>query len=454
MSFEAITYNVMLASPGDVSAERRIAREVLAEWNAVHSALRRVVLLPLGWETHASPTMGMEPQDVINRQVLRNADLLIGIFWTRIGTATSTYASGTVEEIEEHIKASKPAMLYFSDAPVPPHALDLVQYRELQEFRGRVQRRGLFDTFASQDEFRAKFSRQLQLKLNNDEYFSGKELPAATLATDLVLRLQQTIDKYLITTTPRAESADQGATRDAEGTAATSSRLSEGLTTIAHQIQAPLLGVSTTLSAISADASAEMNADLVRHARALVDETIDVNFGTFAALALADGRSLSLMDTDLDLRAELKQIVERLQLTYPRPDVRVVMHCAPDLPPAVGDVRIFASVVSNVLHNAMRYADDSTDIVVECAQNDSRTAPMIKVKSIGTPILPSEREAIFERYRRGSSVEGGRLYRGVGLGLWVARQLMHAMGGAITLELAPDFPRLSAFAIYLPKRRR
>src|SRR5947209_20191450 len=123
MSFEAITYNVMLASPGDVSAERRIAREVLAEWNAVHSATKHLVLLPVGWETHASPTMGMEPQAIINQQILRNADLLIGIFWTRIGTATTAYASGTVEEIEEHMKAGKPTMLYFSDAPVPPHAL-------------------------------------------------------------------------------------------------------------------------------------------------------------------------------------------------------------------------------------------------------------------------------------------------------------------------------------------
>ena len=103
MSFESVTYNVMLASPGDVQAERRIAREVLAEWNAVHAATKRLVLLPLGWETHSSPTMGMEPQAVINQQVLRNADLLIGIFWTRIGTATTAYASGTVEEIEEHL---------------------------------------------------------------------------------------------------------------------------------------------------------------------------------------------------------------------------------------------------------------------------------------------------------------------------------------------------------------
>ena len=59
MSFEAVVYNVMIASPGDVATERQIARDVIAEWNAVHSSTRRLVLRPVGWETHATPTMGM-----------------------------------------------------------------------------------------------------------------------------------------------------------------------------------------------------------------------------------------------------------------------------------------------------------------------------------------------------------------------------------------------------------
>ena len=345
-------------------------------------------------------------------------------------------------------------MLYFSEAPVSPQAIDPAQYRELQEFRGRVQRRGLFETFASQDEFRVKFSRQLQLKINHEAYFNGKELPAAILATDLMLQLQQTIDKYLVTTQPQAETVDQRADRNADSAASAPSRRSEELTTITHQIQAPLLGVSTALSAISGDASAGVNADLVRHARALVDETIDVNFGTFAAFALGDGRSLSLMDTDIDLRAELAQIVERVQLTYPRQDVRIVTRCEPDAATAVCDVRVFASVVSNLLHNAIRYADDSTNIAVECGFDVDRAETIVKVKSVGVPISPSEREAIFERYRRGEGVRGGRVYSGVGLGLWVARQLMHAVGGDISVELSPDFPRLSVFVIWLPKRRR
>ncbi|MFH4621427.1 hypothetical protein [Vibrio furnissii] len=58
MSFEAKVFNVMIASPGDVSSERAIIRDVIYEWNAVHSETRNIVLLPVGWETHSSPEMG------------------------------------------------------------------------------------------------------------------------------------------------------------------------------------------------------------------------------------------------------------------------------------------------------------------------------------------------------------------------------------------------------------
>jgi hypothetical protein len=55
MSYKAEVYKVMIASPGDVNEERKIIREVLSEWNAVNSEMRKIVLLPVGWETHSAP---------------------------------------------------------------------------------------------------------------------------------------------------------------------------------------------------------------------------------------------------------------------------------------------------------------------------------------------------------------------------------------------------------------
>lgn len=172
MSYPATVYKVMIASPSDVASERKIIREILSEWNAVHSENRGIVLLPVGWETHASPEMGSPPQSLINEQMATSCDLLIGVFWTRVGTPTEKYDSGSVEEIEEHINAGKIAMLYFSAAPVELDSVDQEQYSKLKEFKASCKTRGLFEAYADINDFREKFYRHIQLKLNQHEYFN------------------------------------------------------------------------------------------------------------------------------------------------------------------------------------------------------------------------------------------------------------------------------------------
>ena len=162
----------MIASPSDVTAERNIIRDVLSEWNAINAEKNNIFLLPVSWESHSAPEMGDRPQAIINKQILKESDLLVGVFWTRIGTDTGEYISGTVEEIEEHIKYGKPTMLYFSSVPVIPDSVDQDQYSKLKEFRDSCRERGLFETYTALDEFRNKFYRQLQLILNKHEYFN------------------------------------------------------------------------------------------------------------------------------------------------------------------------------------------------------------------------------------------------------------------------------------------
>lgn len=171
MSYTATTFNVMIASPGDVASERAIVRDVVYEWNAVHSSSRKLVLLPIGWETHASPEMGAPAQAIINKQVLVKCDLLVGVFWTRIGTPTEHHLSGTVEEIEEHIAAGKPAMLYFSSQPVALDTVDIDQIQQLKKFKESCQNRGLYESYDSHGDFKEKFYRHLQLKVNDHPFF-------------------------------------------------------------------------------------------------------------------------------------------------------------------------------------------------------------------------------------------------------------------------------------------
>jgi hypothetical protein len=184
MPFTATVHRVMIASPGDVQPERDIVRDVVNEWNSVHGARQKTMLLPVGWETDVAPEMGDEPQDIINKRILDDADLLVGIFWTRLGTPTAGYASGAVEELEEHLADGKPAMLYFSTAPASLDSVDPDQYRALKAFKESCRSRGVYEIYNDAGDFRRKFSRQLQIVMNTDGFVSGS--PAATAPTTSV----------------------------------------------------------------------------------------------------------------------------------------------------------------------------------------------------------------------------------------------------------------------------
>ena len=172
MSYNAKVYKVMIASPSDVVGERSIIRESLNQWNIINSDTRKIVLLPVGWETHSTPEMGSKPQSIINKQILNDCDLLIGVFWTRIGTETDQYKSGTIEEIEEHILSQKPVMLYFSSAPVLLDSVDNEQYAKLKEFKESCKNRGLYEEYNDLSDFKEKIFRQIHIKLNKDHYFN------------------------------------------------------------------------------------------------------------------------------------------------------------------------------------------------------------------------------------------------------------------------------------------
>lgn len=161
VSYRSNVIKVMIASPNDVETERRIARDVILEWNYVNSEDKALVLMPVSWETHSSPSIEDRPQEIVNKQILKNSDLLIAIFWTRIGTPTGEFASGTVEEIMEHIEAGKPAMVYFSSAPVVPDSIDDEQYSELKKFLADLRGKGLVESFESVSDFKDKLTRQL-----------------------------------------------------------------------------------------------------------------------------------------------------------------------------------------------------------------------------------------------------------------------------------------------------
>jgi len=176
MSKNRITYEVLIASPSDLSEERKAARETITDWNSLHSRDMKVNLQPLMFEHDATPEFG-DPQLIINKQLLENADIVVVFFWTNLGTATERAESGTVEEINEAVKAGKDVMVYFSDRPKPPSQIDPKQIARLNEYKAKISNKALHGKFNSIENLKAvlkdDLTRRVRMMLSKQEVASA-----------------------------------------------------------------------------------------------------------------------------------------------------------------------------------------------------------------------------------------------------------------------------------------
>lgn len=154
-------YRVMIGSPSDLAEERQAATDAVNEWNAQHADAEGAVLLPVKWETHAVPTTGTRPQSAINKQLVDRCDILVGMFWTKLGTSTGAAASGTVEEIDRFVAAGKPAMLYFSRRKISGDKIDPKQAAKLKKFKAATYKDALVGSFQSVTDLKRVLLRDL-----------------------------------------------------------------------------------------------------------------------------------------------------------------------------------------------------------------------------------------------------------------------------------------------------
>ena len=156
MPQKVVKYRVFVASPSDVQKERQEAKLAINHWNDLYSQEKGVMLKSILWETQVSPQMGEEPQAIIDRDALTDCDVLIGIFWTRLGTPTSTAQSGTVEEIEKVKSEGKEVLLFFKSTDEKPPDFDPIQYKLLMAKKREYQRAGIICDYKSLNEFKDK----------------------------------------------------------------------------------------------------------------------------------------------------------------------------------------------------------------------------------------------------------------------------------------------------------
>ncbi len=99
--------SIFLSSPGDVSQERALVTTAIDEWNGRMSRDRGIFFDLIKFETSVSAGFGDDGQGVINEQVADDYDVLIAIFWKRLGSETARASSGSVEEFQRALSRYK-----------------------------------------------------------------------------------------------------------------------------------------------------------------------------------------------------------------------------------------------------------------------------------------------------------------------------------------------------------
>lgn len=116
--------------------------------------------------------------------------------------------------------------------------------------------------------------------------------------------------------------------------------------------------------------------------------------------------------------------------------------------PVVGlwDRGLLDQIFSNLLSNAMKYGHGKP---ISVTLKTTKASAFLGVRDEGIGIAAEDQGRIFEKFERAATIETGA---SLGLGLWIAREMVLALGGAIRVQSAIGAG--STFVVELPRRAR
>lgn len=173
---------VVLVSPSDVKEERDYAERVIEEINEVLAPTLELSLKIFRWESDTTPAFHARgPQGVIDFMAdITNCDIVLAIFWKRLGTPLDSGLTGTEHEFwkaykswQEHRRPQ--IMTYFNRAPLQYLSIEEAdQIKALLEFRTRFPKEGFWTEY----EGPAQFPHILRANLGKMLRFLKEEHPS------------------------------------------------------------------------------------------------------------------------------------------------------------------------------------------------------------------------------------------------------------------------------------
>lgn len=164
---------IFVASPADVTDERLKMEEIVSEVNVMVGVQYSMRFELVKWEMNTAPSVGADAQQIINKQINDDYDIFVGIMWTRFGSSTGRFDSGTEEEFyraKQRYDRGEDVdiMFYFKDEAISPSSIDLRQLDKVQTFQKEISENGIYYwQFKNLDEFAKAFRLHLSKKMND-----------------------------------------------------------------------------------------------------------------------------------------------------------------------------------------------------------------------------------------------------------------------------------------------
>ena len=205
---------------------------------------------------------------------------------------------------------------------------------------------------------------------------------------------------------------------------------------LAHELRTALTPMSGYLKILTSDKLGPLSAQQQRILESIQGATgrltrVVENLSDFATLQASDA-ALFPADVDPDVLAD--EVVADL-----RPAIREArLHVAVQKAgggPISADPRKLRQALANVVGNAVKFSPHGGEVLVE-VQRDAR-AVRFAVSDQGPGIPPQEQKRVFEPFSHAAGKDDRAKHPGSGLGLPVARRIIEAHGGTISLESPP-----------------
>jgi signal transduction histidine kinase len=220
---------------------------------------------------------------------------------------------------------------------------------------------------------------------------------------------------------------------------------SQFLTTIAHELRTPLMAANGYLQAVRMGMIQRKDLpgslDLIwRNMQEITSLTNDILFLQEMELILPEFRPT-------DLVIVVRAAIEQERLLAERIGVNMRLITAANLPTIPGDPKSMQRALGAILNNAIKFSPDGGEVLITVQPCDQHEI-VITIQDHGVGIPPEAMQRIFQRFFH-LDIICGRMFRGIGLGLSIARHVIEQHNG--TIEVQSELEKGSTFTVRLKR---